>query len=243
MKLKIRHWITLSIVLGVYLFIHFLPDISDLITGLSKGKIERDQTLLQKQVGQHVLYIPRRYDIRHSVSFESKEGFIDTYYPGGIPLPVTKIRDNPTLSDRDIHIQVNDLDQIQEPFKTHGTEKLLKDFMLNVYQNDGLEYGLVHYQLSNDPANADKSKDEFWVEEQDGIPVSFIKCMPDAPRPPCDYYFQEEPFRYSIRFQMSYLPQWKTIRENVLAMMVSFRSPESARAFLSEQNAKAAAGK
>jgi hypothetical protein len=194
-------------------------------------------------VGKHDLYIPQPYTRDAGFGLKGAsifDGFITTHYPGDAPLPAGGPDPDGKWSLKRIRIEFKDLDQIPQPYRDKGPAKFLEDRLRNsqAYHVLGEQYGLIHQEHPNNPDKVHKVHDEFWIERKDGALVSFIECDVDAPYPNCNQFFRDDKFSYQVFFYKIYLPEWSHIRANVIALMNSFRSEETALAYLAEQSSK-----
>jgi len=199
--------------------------------------------VLHKLIGKHDLYIPQAYTRDAGFGLKGAsifDGFITTHYPGDAPLPAGGPDPDGKWSLKRIRIEFKDLDQIEEPYRHTAPQNLLNDRLKlsKAYQVDGEQYGLIHQEQPENPNKIHKIHNEFWIERKDGALVSFIECDVDAPYPSCNQFFRDDKFSYQVFFYKIYLPEWSHIRANVFALMSSFRSEETALAYLAEKNSK-----
>jgi len=205
-------------------------------------------TVLHREIGKHDLYIPQPYlrDAGFGVSGASIiDGFITTFYPGAAPMPAGGPGPYGKPSSKRIRVSFKDLDQIPEPYRDTGPAKFLEDRLRNsqAYHVVGEQYGLTHQDQPDNPKKVHTTHNEFWIERNGSSLTSFIECDGDAPYPHCYDYFRDGYFSYKAFFDKTYLPEWSDIRKNVLALMASFRSENTARAFLIDQISKAKTNK
>jgi hypothetical protein len=199
--------------------------------------------VLHKYIGLHDLYVPEIYarDMGFGMTNGSiTDGFIETYFPGDEPLPDAECCSHPKWSLKRLWVGFFDRDQIPEPNRTTGMTIIL-DARLRfsqAYHVVGIQYGLTHQDQPDNPDKIHKVHNEFWIERKSGKLVSFIECDGDAPYPRCTHYFNDHTFSYHVRFAKIYLPEWRLIHDNVIALMGSFKSEEAARAFLSARTSK-----
>jgi hypothetical protein len=204
--------------------------------------------VIHKKIGKHDLNIPQPYarDLGFGGSGGSiNDGFLETYYPGGAPLPAGGPGPYGKPTSKRIRIQFHDLDQIPEPYRDTGPEKFLEGRLQNsqAYHVVGEQYGLTYQEQPDNPRKAHVTHNEFWIERKDGKLVSFIECNGEGDVRHCNHYFRDSNFSYQVVFDKTYLPEWSTLRANVIALMDSFMSDESARAFLIDQISKSKTGK
>lgn len=89
---------------------------------------------------------------------------------------------------------------------------------------DGHEFGLARFLP--EPADPGSMKDdfEFFVDGSLKAPVLFIRCSRPGtvPKPGCSLTFAHNGTRMSSSFERSYLPEWQTIREEILGLLARF---------------------
>ena len=99
----------------------------------------------------------------------------------------------------------------------------------------GEEYGLIHQKQ---PKEEIQDFEDVWLEEKGGEYLSIIECSEkiiESAIPQCSYHLYWESFHIAVDFDKRLLPEWKKIKNNTLALLESFKSEETARAFLEER--------
>lgn len=99
-----------------------------------------------------------------------------------------------------------------------------RQILLNPLVPGGHEFGLARFLP--EPADPRSMKDdfEFFVEGSLETPVQFIRCSRPGtvPKPGCSLTFAHNGARMSSSFERSYLPEWQTIREEILGLLTRF---------------------
>lgn len=189
------------------------------------------------RIGQHDLYIPYAY-VRFgytSVGVGGDSGLIQAYYPGGAPvLEDTNVLFRRGLWYKNVRILFTDLAK----YPSFNLEKVLQKNieLYGATTSVGDQYGLM-YQ-TQPPSTEHTWPNELWIEKDRHASVSFISCREkyaDGVVPQCTHHFYDDRFWYQISYDKQLLQEWRLIRENVLALMASFESEETARAFIVEQ--------
>lgn len=197
------------------------------------------QEVTHYRIGRYDLYIPYAYVQFHwtSIGIGSPSGLIQAYYPGSAP-----VMDDPNalykrdLWQKNVRILFSDLSRYPDFDPEKGLAGAVHLFKAsNVV---GEQYGLSHQTQPDDIKN---DWDELWIERKNGHLISYISCRKEYAEgvvPYCAHHFWDNRFDYKVSYDKRLLPEWRLIRENVLALMGSFESEEAARAFIADQISK-----
>ena len=185
-------------------------------------------------VGEHTLYIPRAYTHLDTTSIGDESGLIQAFYPGSAPV----IQNRKILWEqgkwyKNVRIHFDDVSQ----YKINPEKSLQSQITrFKAFKVVGEQYGLIY---RTQPENIKNDHDELWVEkDKSGKVVSRIQCKKkyhETVIPQCSHRFYSENFKYKVSYDKRLLPEWKLIRENVLALMASFESHQAAHDFVDEQ--------
>ena len=208
----------------------FLPHWKELRAGITQ-LIDSFECLTVEKVsvqsvtlGKQNLYIPNEYLKLAHTKFDENAVLLQAYYPGSKPVP-----GNPDklweqdLWWKNVSILINTLEEWPDrKILEARMEWLEADTLVNQ------DYGLVHYTQSD----KNKSwKNDVWIEDRDkGF---FIQCSEKRNTNDkiqiCNHAFYYNKNKFDISFDRRLLPNWKTIKTNVLDMYESFKSHDSAQ--------------
>ncbi len=185
------------------------------------------------QIGNHKLYIPIAYGRLKGELFTDTGGYFKTYYPGGAP-----IIQNPVILKkqgkwyRSVMVHFKDIAQHSKFTPEKGIQAHID--LMKTTKVIGQQYGLTRQTQPDDIQN---DWDDIWIESATEPNVSYITCSKprDSVVPQCTHYFYDHNFKYDISYDRRLLPDWRIIRKNVLSMMRSFESKESAKNFITNQ--------
>ena len=189
----------------------------------------------KRMVGGDIYYVPKAYYRLPNNNITSEGMYLTTYYPGNAPV----IQSPKALKERGLwhkNIRISAVSLTR--YSRFTPEKALPAVMeFNIATNFvGEQYGLKYYtqpkghRLEND-------RDEFWVESDKEPNVSYVACSKKVMKhqtPQCYHSFYDSRFNYNVHFDKRLLPEWKTIQDNVLELMRSFESKETAQAYLTK---------
>lgn len=197
------------------------------------------QKITPYRVGQHDLYVPDAY-VRFawtSVGVGGPSGLLQAYFPGSAPvLEEPKDLVQRGLWHKNIRILFSNAVSNPDFDPEKGLAAVARLFKADKVM--GERYGLTHQTQSDE---AKSYWDDLWVERDDEELLSYVNCSKnyaDEVVPHCEHHFWDERFVYKVTYDKRLLPEWRLIRENVVALMASFRSEESARVFLADQISK-----
>lgn len=100
-------------------------------------------------------------------------------------------------------------------------EKNQKTYSATIFVAE--EYGLKYF---TQPPEANQDNFDFWIEEKDGSVKNIISCsdqLTDKYIPHCRMGFRTSNLYYSISFDKRQLSDWRTIKNNSIALIESWR--------------------
>ena len=185
-------------------------------------------------VGNQNFFIPKEYlDFGHT-SAGPESALLQAWYPGSYFVPDEPQMDlvKKKLWRKQVRILFGVLPETAPPFDTVARK------MQGHFKSDdfiGHEYGLSHY--INDAPN--KARNVLWQEtDKNGSILSYITCSEkdsEISVPQCQYHGRfNQKYSLKISYHRDFLPEWRTIRYNVTAMMNTLNNPESAIAYAQE---------
>jgi hypothetical protein len=193
----------------------------------------KEPEIIHARLGQHELFIPKAYvGFRHT-SVGNESALLVTWYPGSDIPPGNNggelLRQGIWWKHVQILITANsaslDFDTVAKKSIDH----------LKATEFAGNEYGLAHYEQKSIPKN---DKRDVWFELKEGKITAYITCsdvIGGPPVPHCSLYQSIGPLRFEASFNRRLLPEWSTIRQNILEMIESFWSEESSINYVSER--------
>ena len=182
-----------------------------------------DITIEKFKLGNQDFYIPSVY-----VDSVGKEAaLLDAMYPGSTPLPAS-----PTKL-----WQVHEWwKNVSIYFKYAADANPSLDWLKETYKTDlvvGEQYGLFHWSQS-DPEFA--HLDDVWIVSAEK--AEYIQCSEREravdPLSRCTLRFYYNNNYLTVSFDKRLLRAWKIIKQNVLSLYDSFKSPEAAKAYVSQ---------
>jgi hypothetical protein len=197
---------------------------------LPEGKATNDYKIVEGRIGQQNFYIPKIYFAQEGTrKIGEKDFYIRAMYPDFSPL---------TESSEEIrkrgewYKNISILSHLYP--KPRPMDKFAKDNIeyLKATEFVSTEFGLIH---QTQPPNQIQDLDDVWVEKNGDEFVSFIQCnekLDEFSVPQCSQFIQIEGLTVKSRFDKRLLPEWKAIKENVIALHESFKSAESAQKFI-----------
>jgi hypothetical protein len=178
-------------------------------------------------VGDHTFYVPKPY----VTSIGDESLLLESYYPGNAPVLRTwqELKDQGNVY-KTISILMTDLSRYENFTPEKGLSALINLFQAT--KVTGKEYGLKHH---TQPDGIENEWGEIWVESSEPKSIAYITCKTKAKKPQCSYNFFGNDFEYKISFDKRLLPEWKTVRHNVLELIDSLHSEEAAKAYFRDQ--------
>jgi hypothetical protein len=208
------------------------------LIGTSRDGLPYDSRVSYYVVDGNDLYIDRLYIATPLSGVDDMSGLIDAYYPGGAPIlkSMSELRDEGKYYKK-ISLLFTGLGNYPGFDPNINPSKVLHERIRSAKATKivGEQYGLTYQTQPDDVKN---DLDEIWIERDDGLRTSFISCRKKISArnvPQCTHIYYDEDFFYRIRYDKRLLPEWQTIRDNVVAMFESFRSKETSQAFLKQQ--------
>lgn len=187
--------------------------------------------LVHVTYGTEDLHVPRAYSFRPG-TIGAESMFLQTFYPGLHVL----LESWDELKQKDEHWKIIRMLVLYHPkseISMHDLTVKMTEEHLKTTEIVGEEYGLIH---KKQPESEIQDFDDAWLEKENGKYVSYINCsekLNEISVPQCTHHFR---INQKVAIQVSYdkrlLPEWKTIETNVLTLYDSFKSPDTALAFL-----------
>tara|TARA_R110000772_G_scaffold58608_1_gene132903 strand:- start:611 stop:1318 length:708 start_codon:yes stop_codon:yes gene_type:complete len=178
-------------------------------------------------IGSEKLYIPNVYTKTKGTSVGKESGFIQTFFPGSTPIP----GDPQELWEQgEWHKNINILFRQADPTKAQAVLKGQID-LTKSYENAGSEYELEHRTQTKD----EWFRNDIWIEDEEV--GSFISCAEkqyEPSNPQCTHYLFSGDYFLKITYSKKFLPDWKLIKTNALALFDSFKSREAATAYVQQ---------
>lgn len=125
--------------------------------------------------------------------------------------------------------------------KPMGNQQLVKSKIehFKAFEVVGEEYGLIHQKQ---PDGEIQDFKDVWLEVGENKEyISVVACsekLTEHSVPQCSHRMYWGNFHVKTSFNKRLLPEWKKIKKNTLALLESFKSEETARAFLKERISK-----
>jgi len=221
-----------------------------LATGMSSTQAMGEAASSQighAHIGSYDLYVPHDYvRFPRTGATHGSSGALLAYYPGAAPVPGDL--QSPKDGERwlqVVRIEFSDLAMFRSPTLIHpGYPVEALPLQIKLFHADkvlGEQYGLSHRTQLDAASNLD----DLWIEQNKDQFVSFIRCQKkyaETVVPQCQHRFHDERFAYTVSYDARLLPHWQTIRSNAQALMGSFQSEETARAFLIDQTSNTKSG-
>ena len=235
-KRAMRKILTIKKLLPVLFLVAAVTMISVYVLGhySSPKKVAPSRPVLTKELTdiQHVvvggkdLYIPKAYTHFSYTTIGTKSALIQAFYPGDVP-----VLDDPNElwrhgeGDGNIRILFSRQEKWPPRAVLEGQIALAK-----AYKNVGEQYSAIHLTQNK---KENWWKNDLWVEDDlKGFFVSCTEKQAETSVPQCSHTFYYDGFYFDISYAKKNLPDWKLIKTNVLKLYNSFKTPQTALAYI-----------
>lgn len=191
--------------------------------------------IVEGEIGGKKYFVPDAYLFPLTTQVGPESMYLQVHYPTFVPLTeTTEEMWKKGEMWKSFRLLISHMPQPKTDFHEFSIEMTKGKAATKLVGN---EYGLTHKTQREDLNTPSLWQlQDVWFEEENGKYLSYITCTEkilETDNPICTLNFRTDAnLSYKITFNKHILPHWNEIKTSSIALVESFKSPESAKNYL-----------